>query len=70
MCGSTPPPNPSSDRPDRVKRIKVVKRTTSCEFTHRTLRMSPAMAAGVTTRLWDVSDIVELLQGAEAKKAA
>jgi hypothetical protein len=35
-----------------------------------TLRMSPAMATGVTTRLWDVSDIVELLQEAEAKKAA
>ena len=37
---------------------------------HRTLRMSPAMAAGVTNRLWDVSDIVELLQQAESKKAA
>jgi hypothetical protein len=37
---------------------------------HRTLRMSPAMAAGVTDRLWDVSDIVELLQRAESKKAA
>jgi hypothetical protein len=32
---------------------------------HRTLRTSPAMAAGVTTRLWEVSDIVELLQQAE-----
>jgi hypothetical protein len=37
---------------------------------HRTLRTSPAMAAGVTDRLWDVSDIVELLQRAESKKAA
>jgi hypothetical protein len=37
---------------------------------HRTLRTSPAMAAGVTDRLWDVSDIVELLQQAESKKAA
>ena len=27
---------------------------------HRTLRMSPAMAAGVTDRLWEVSDIVSL----------
>jgi len=25
---------------------------------HRTLRMSPAMAAGVTTRLWEVADLV------------
>lgn len=36
---------------------------------HRTLRTSPAMAAGITDRLWDVSDIVELLQWAESKKA-
>lgn len=28
---------------------------------HRTLRMSPAMAAGVTSKLWDVEDIVALL---------
>jgi len=27
---------------------------------HRTLRMSPAMAAGVTDRLWDVNDLVAL----------
>ncbi|MBI3047883.1 MAG: IS1 family transposase [Acidobacteria bacterium] len=37
---------------------------------HRTLRVAPAMAAGVTDRLWEVSDIVELLQRAESKKAA
>ncbi len=29
---------------------------------HQTLRMSPAMAAGVTDRLWDVEDIVALLE--------
>ena len=36
---------------------------------HRTLRMTPAMAAGVTHRLCDGSDIVELLQCAEIKAA-
>ena len=36
---------------------------------HRTLRTSPAMAAGVTDRLWDVSDIVEALQRAELQAA-
>jgi hypothetical protein len=37
---------------------------------HSTLRMSPAMAAGVTTRLFDVSDLVALLVGSDSKKAA
>ena len=35
-----------------------------------TLRMSPAMAAGVTSRLFDVSDLVNLLVESESKKAA
>lgn len=37
---------------------------------HRTLRVSPAMAAGVTDRLWDVSALVVLLESGEGKKAA
>ncbi len=37
---------------------------------HRTLRVTPAMAAKVTNRLFDVSDIVRLLEEAESKKAA
>jgi len=37
---------------------------------HRTLRVTPAMAAKVTDRLFDVSDIVLLLEAAEGKKAA
>jgi hypothetical protein len=36
----------------------------------RTLRVTPAMAAGVTDRLWEVSDLVALLEAAESKKAA
>jgi hypothetical protein len=35
---------------------------------HSTLRMTPAMAADVTTRLWDVADIVDLLIEAESRK--
>ena len=38
--------------------------------THRTLRVTPAMAAGVTDRLWDVSDLVNLLVEAEGGKKA
>jgi hypothetical protein len=37
---------------------------------HRTLRTSPAMAAGVTSKLWEVSDLVALLEASESKKAA
>jgi len=36
---------------------------------HRTLRMTPAMAAGVTTRLWEVSNLVTLLVESEKKAA-
>jgi hypothetical protein len=28
---------------------------------HETLRVTPAMEAGLTTRVWDVQDIVRLL---------
>ncbi len=34
---------------------------------HRTLRCTPAMAAGVTDRLWEVSDLVALLEASEQR---
>lgn len=37
---------------------------------HRSLRVTPAMAAGVVDRLFDVSDLVALLVESESKKAA
>lgn len=36
---------------------------------HKTLRVTPAMAAGVTDRLWDVKDIVALIEAKEAAEA-
>ncbi len=36
---------------------------------HQTLRVTPAMAAGVTDRLWEISDIVALVEAAEPKPA-
>jgi IS1 family transposase len=35
---------------------------------HKTLRTTPAMAAGVTSRLWEIGDIVDVLEAWEAKK--
>lgn len=34
---------------------------------HKTLRVSPAMAAGVTNHLWEISDIAKLVEADEAK---
>ncbi len=33
---------------------------------HQTLRTTPAMAAGVMKRLWEMTDVVEMLEAFEA----
>lgn len=33
---------------------------------HKTLRVTPAMAAGVTDRLWDMADLITIIEAAEA----
>jgi hypothetical protein len=35
---------------------------------HQTLKVSPAMAAGVTDRLWEMVDVVDVLDAFEAKQ--
>jgi hypothetical protein len=35
---------------------------------HQTLKVSPAMAAGVTDKLWEISDIVQVLEDYEAQR--
>ena len=35
---------------------------------HQTLKTSPAMAAGVTDRLWEMTDVVDMLDAFEAKR--
>jgi len=35
---------------------------------HRTLRVTPAMAAGVTDRLWEVSDLIALWEAEERRQ--
>jgi len=37
---------------------------------HQTLRMTPAMAAGVSYRLWEVKGIIGLLEDREERQAA
>jgi IS1 family transposase len=37
---------------------------------HQALRVTPAMAAGVTDRVWEISDVVQLLEEWEARIAA
>jgi IS1 family transposase len=34
---------------------------------HKTLRMTPAMAAGVTDKLWEMADLVAVVEAAEAR---
>jgi IS1 family transposase len=36
---------------------------------HKTLRVTPAMAAGVADRLWEIADIAKLVEGAEVVPA-
>jgi len=36
---------------------------------HKTLRITPAMAAGVSDHLWDIRDIVQLIHRDESKAA-
>jgi hypothetical protein len=33
---------------------------------HQTLKVSPAMAAGVTKRLWEMKDVADMLEAWEA----
>jgi hypothetical protein len=35
---------------------------------HKTLKVTPAMAAGVTDRLWEVADMVKVLEAWEASE--
>lgn len=37
---------------------------------HKSLRVTPAMAAGVSTKLWEISDIVALIPEEERRSVA
>jgi IS1 family transposase len=36
---------------------------------HQTLKMTPAMAAGVTNRLWEMTDLVEMIEASVARRS-
>ncbi len=42
----------------------------NCVRIHKTLRTTPAMAAGVTNRLWEIGNIVEVLEAWETSTAS
>jgi hypothetical protein len=37
---------------------------------HKTLKVTPAMAAGVTDKLWEIGDIVQVLEDFENQRKA
>jgi hypothetical protein len=60
---------------DRIRAVKKLDRSAqtsprSCATVriHKTLRTTPAMAARVTERLWEIGDIVNVLEAWEAAK--
>ena len=48
------------DKLERLGRYNFVR-------IHKTLRVTPAMAAGVTEKLWSMEDIAELVEAATPK---
>ena len=61
----------AKERP-HAKRFNVALFTTYYSFVriHKPLRVTPAMAAGVTDRLWEIGDIVALIEAEDAKVSA
>ncbi|WP_027052212.1 hypothetical protein [Mesorhizobium erdmanii] len=50
--------------------MKNLSRSARQGALHKTLRVTPAMTAGVTDKLWEIADIVALIEAKEAEKPA
>jgi hypothetical protein len=59
------------------KKLENLKHSVAIHFMHynfcrihKTLRVTPAMEAGVSSHVWSVGEIIDLLDAREVKKAA
>jgi hypothetical protein len=73
-CGSTTGASPGSPTPSKkvenhAHLVALFAMHNNFVRVHRTLRMTPALAAGVSKRLWEIGGIVALVDAAEAKPA-
>jgi hypothetical protein len=53
-----------------ARRISSLSARNNLTEKNERLRMTPPMATGVTSKRWEVSDLVALLEAAASKKAA
>ena len=53
---------------NHARRLRCIPMYYNFVRLHQTLKMSPAMVAGVTDRLWEMTDLVEMIEAWEAKE--
>ena len=63
MLAADPPP-PGEGEARGTLGSELINRIADYNFVriHKTLRITPAMAAGVTKRLWEIGDVVKVLE--------
>jgi hypothetical protein len=56
-----------------IRPVQLSGSTSLCYYNfcriHQTLRVTPALAAGITTRVWEIADIVALWDAQQEKAA-
>ena len=59
--------HPHQHAPSRIRLECALGALAECD--HQTLKVTPAMAAGVTDKLWEIGDIVAMVEAWEAEQA-